>query len=325
MAVYTHLEPMNVTAWLAENYPQLGSLRALHGISQGVENTNYLLELEAGNGGAQKAILTVFEKRVRPADLPYYLGLMAHLAAKGCAVPEPYLRADGALFGLLAGKQAVVVRFLDGENMAPATPSHLEQLGAAMAQMHLAGADFALNRTNDLSPFVLAPLLTKCGAGLDGIAPNLLSELMAELRYLRQEMPKELPTGQIHADLFRDNVFFLGARYSGLIDFYFACTDSYAYDLAVTAVAWCMDEVSGALDGTLLEALLRGYGSVRALDAQEKRAIPLLMRGAAVRFLLTRAHDWMYQVPGALVVVKDPKEYLAKWRTLLAWDQAAAC
>ncbi len=286
----------------------------MEGITQGVENTNYCLKLRGADGLERQYILTLYEKRVRAEDVPYYLELMAVARARGCEVPEPQRRLDGALCGRLSGKMAAIVSFLPGRNMPEPTPVRLQALGHAVAELHRALEDFPQSRANDLSPFALEGLLARCGAGLDRIEPGLHAALEDELAWLKFRTPA-LPIGQIHADFFPDNVFFEGDTLTGLIDFYFACTDMLAYDLAVILNAWCMDEKSGRLDESLNRALIEGYHAVRPLSPEERVALPLLARGAAVRFLLTRAHDWIHQVPGAVVVVKEPREYLRKWRT----------
>lgn len=312
MAVYTHLSVPETAAWLDEHYA-LGKLVAMEGITQGVENTNYKLTLRHQDT-ERPYILTLYEKRVRVEDVPYYLELMAQAKLKGCDVPDPQRRRDGALCGRIAGKMAAITSFLPGQNMPRATSARLHELGRAVAQMHEALADFPQIRANDLSPFALEGLLARCGTGLDRLEPGLHAAMEDELAWLKFRTPV-LPIGQIHADLFPDNVFFDGDRLTGLIDFYFACTDSLAYDLAVILNSWCMDEFSGTMDASLNAALVEGYECLRPLTQEERAALPLLARGAAVRFLLTRAHDWIHQVPGAMVVVKEPSEYLRKWRT----------
>ena len=311
MAVYTHLDRTELEAWLAEHYPQLGNLQAMEGISEGVENSNYLLRM---GESSTPYILTIYEKRVKLTDLDYFLGLMLHAKEKGCPVPEPVHRADNKLWCRMAGKGAAIFTFMPGRNMMPANQETLHALGQALAQFHAATRDFSPQRENDLSPFILHPLLEKSRAWLEGVRPGLAEGIAAELHQLAHEVPDDLPRGQIHADLFRDNVFFEGNRVSGLIDFYFACTDTYAYDLAIIGISWCFE--GAVLNHDLLGALLDGYARTRPLSAREKAALPLLMRGACIRFMLTRAYDVIHQVPGAQVVVKDPGEYLDRWKML---------
>ncbi len=317
MAVYTHLSLSACRDWFARAYA-LGEVVRLEGITQGVENSNYLLVATPPGAGGIPYILTLYERRVRAEDVPFYLGLMEHARAGGCAVPAPQRRADDALWGMLEGKPAAVVSFLTGANMAAPTPARLFALGQACAELHAALRDFRQERVNDLSPFALESVYAGCGAGLDRIEPGLQTAIGAELAWLAAHAPGALPRGAIHADLFPDNVFFEGERLSGLIDFYFACTDALVYELAVILVSWCMDEARGALNKPLAEALVAGYESRRPLEAAERAALPIYTRGAALRFLLTRAYDWIHPVPGAQVVVKDPREYLRKWRACQA-------
>jgi homoserine kinase type II len=307
MAVYTQIHDEELIAFL-ENY-DLGPLLSCKGIAEGVENSNYYLHTGAGS-----FILTLYEKRVAEADLPFFLGLMEHLAARGVSCPLPVRNRAGAALGRLAGRPAAIITFLDGYSIAHPEAAHCAALGAALAQFHRAGADFPMRRANTLSVSGWRPLFTPSAARADEVAAGLGDMVAAELDHLEAHWPKDLPAGVIHADLFPDNVFFLGETISGVIDFYFACTDFLAYDLAVCLNAWCFT-AAGDYERDKGEALLAGYCATRPLTPAEIAAFPLLARGAALRFLLTRFVDWLNVPPGALVRPKDPKEYLSRLKT----------
>ena len=278
------------------------------GIAEGVENSNFLVVTEAG-----QFILTLYEKRVAAADLPFFLGLMEHLAAKGITCPTPVHDREGKALKHLAGRPAAMVTFLSGMWVRRPQAEHCAAVGAALARLHLAGADFTVTRRNALTVDGWRPLYEQCGGRADTVAPGLAAVIEDELDQAERSWPAELPRGVIHADLFPDNVFFLGGRLSGLIDFYFACNDMFAYDVAVCLNAWCF-EVDGSLNVTKARALLTGYASVRPLSDAEIDALPMLARGSALRFLLTRLYDWLTVPAGALVVPKDPLEYYRKLR-----------
>ena len=306
MAVYTEVSDDELTAFL-EGY-DLGQVLSFKGIAEGVENSNYLLRTSQDT-----FILTLYEKRVSPEDLPFFLGLMEHLAAKGIACPTPIRGRDGQALRRLCGRPAAIVSFLEGLWPKRVLPSHCRALGEAMARMHLAGADFALSRANDLSVAGWRPLLESCVGRAHEVEPGLAEELAEELDRLEADWPCDLPAGVIHADLFPDNVFFLQERLSGFIDFYFACNDSFAYDLAVCLNAWCFER-DNAFNVTKARALLQAYRSVRPFSEAELAALPLLARGSALRFLLTRLYDYLNVPEGALVAPKDPLEYCNKLR-----------
>lgn len=304
MAVYTDVDDEELIAFL-DTY-DLGALLACKGIAEGVENSNFYLHTGAG-----RFILTLYEKRVAEADLPFFLGLMEHLAARGVACPLPVRNRAGAALGRLAGRPAVIITFLDGYSIHRPEAVHCAALGQALARLHLAGKDFPLRRANALSVAGWRPLFGPKAARADEVVLGLHDLVSAELDHLERHWPGDLPSGVIHADLFPDNVFFLGDRISGLIDFYFACADAYAYDLAICLNAWCFD-AGGAYERDKGEALLSAYRALRPLACEEIDQFPLLARGAALRFLLTRFVDWLDVPVGALVRPKDPREYLAK-------------
>jgi len=306
VAVYTDVAAPDLERFLARY--DIGTLVSYHGIAEGVENSNFLLQTSQAS-----FILTLYEKRVAPQDLPFFIGLMQHLAAGGISCPQPVAARDGAMLGELGDRPAAIVTFLQGVSVRRPAVSHCLQLGAALAQLHLAGADFAMVRPNALSVDGWRPLYAAAQGRADTVAHALGETIEAELAELERDWPRDLPAGVIHADLFPDNAFFLGDRLSGIIDFYFACTDLYAYDVAVCLNAWCFEQ-DGAFNATKGRALLQGYGSVRPLTPVEADALPRLARGAALRFLLTRLVDWLNVPEGALVRPKDPLEYLKKLR-----------
>jgi homoserine kinase type II len=306
MAVYTDISEVELGPFL-RNY-SIGELLSYKGIAEGVENSNFLLH--AGEGAF---ILTLYEKRVDPAELPFFLGLMQHLARKGIDCPLPVHRRDGAVVGELAGRPAAIVTFLEGMWMRRPTARHCRAVGEALARLHLAGLDFEGRRRNALGVAGWRPLWDLSRARADAVEPGLAAETEGDLGFLEANWPADLPAGTIHADLFPDNVFFLGDRLSGLIDFYFACTDLLAYDVAVCLNAWCFER-DHAFNLTKGRALLEGYVAVRPLSVAEAEALPALAHGAALRFMLTRLHDWLTVPDGSFVRKKDPLEYVRRMR-----------
>ena len=304
MAVYTEVSDDELASFI-ESY-NVGELLSYKGIAEGVENTNYLVHTAKG-----PFLLTLYEKRVAVEDLPFFLGLMEHLAKAGLNCPTPVHDAQGRVLRTLAGKPAALVTFLEGIWIRRPQPRHCMALGQAMASLHLAGQSFALRRPNALGLSGWRPLYHRFRSRADEISPGLAGTIEQELDDLEQLWPASLPQGVIHADLFPDNAFFLGDQLSGLIDFYFACNDALVYDVAIALNAWCF-ESDHSFNMTKGQALLRGYQGIRALGPSEQRALPLLARGAALRFLLTRAYDWLHTDASALVSRKDPMEYLRR-------------
>lgn len=302
MAVYTEINEVDLKDFLKAY--DAGELMSFKGIAEGVENSNFLLHTDR-----ESLILTLYEKRVDEGDLPFYLGLMEHLADQGLSCPLPLPRHDGALYGRLCGRPAALISFLEGMWLRKSEAKHCREVGVAMAKMHLAGQDFAIRRENALSLKGWVDLWDKSAARADEVEAGLEDEITNELAYLEDHWPVDLPEGVIHADLFPDNVFFIGDELSGLIDFYFACNDFFAYDLAICLNAWCFEK-DGAFNVTKARALIEGYQSVRSLSTAEVEALPLLARGSALRFFLTRLYDWLMTPEGAMVVKKDPLEYL---------------
>ncbi len=306
MAVYTEVGDDELEAFL-QDY-DLGRLLSCKGIAEGVENSNFLLQTERGTH-----ILTLYERRVNPADLPFFLALMDHLAGAGFPCPTPIHGADGEALRQLAGRPAAIVSFLTGMGPRRIQPYHTAALGRAVADLHRAGEGFGQGRPNGLGLAQWRTLFEQIGADTDRFETGLQDEIARELDRLEAGYPKALPRGIIHADLFPDNVFFIGETLSGIIDFYFACTDFYAYELAICLNAWCF-EADNSFNVTKARNLLSGYQKRRPLDAEELRALPWLARGAAMRFLLTRLYDWFNQPEGAMVARKDPREYMARLR-----------
>ncbi|MGA2567817.1 MAG: homoserine kinase [Pseudolabrys sp.] len=306
MAVYTDVTADDLTQFIA-GY-EIGALRSYKGIAEGVENSNFLVHTSAGN-----FILTLYEKRVAASDLPFFLALMEHLAARGITCPQPVKNKQGGMLGTLAGRPAAIVTFLDGLWVRRPNAGHCAAVGEALAGLHLAGRDFPNKRANALSIESWRGLYEHARDRGDSVRPGLCAEIAKELDALEKTWPRDLPEGVIHADLFPDNVFFLGDKLSGLIDFYFACTDTLAYDVAVCLNAWCF-EPDHSYNVTKGRALLKAYGKLRALSAAECGELPVLSRGAAMRFLLTRLVDWLAVPDGALVKPKDPLEYFRKLR-----------
>jgi homoserine kinase type II len=307
MAVYTDVAADELGEFLSQY--EIGELLSYKGIAEGVENSNFLLHTSSGY-----FILTLYEKRVAKSDLPFFLGLMTHLASRGLSCPQPVKNKSGEALSALAGRPAAIISFLEGVWPRKPNTAHCAGVGAALAQMHLAGADFPMVRANALSVSGWRPLFEQAAPRAEEVQIGLRDFLAAELDSLEGNIwPKDLPIGVIHADLFPDNVFFLGERVSGLIDFTFACTDMLAYDVAICLNAWCF-ESDCSFNVTKARAFLSAYGKVRKLSLAEVSALPLLARGAALRFLLTRLVDFLNVPKGALVRPRDPMEYVRKLR-----------
>ncbi|MNH84722.1 Homoserine kinase [compost metagenome] len=306
MAVYTDITETDLKHFLAQY--DVGELTSYKGIAEGVENSNFLLHTTK-----DPLILTLYEKRVEKSDLPFFLGLMQHLSERGLSCPLPLPRRDGELLGELSGRPAALISFLEGMWLRKPEAKHCREVGKALAGMHLAGEGFEIKRPNALSLEGWKVLWEKSAERADEVETGLEAEITAELAYLEAHWPKNLLAGVIHADLFQDNVFFLGDELSGLIDFYFACNDLLAYDVSICLNAWCFEK-DGSYNVTKGSALLEGYCSVRPLSDEEREAMPVLARGSALRFFLTRLYDWLTTPEGALVVKKDPLEYLRKLR-----------
>jgi homoserine kinase type II len=305
MAVYTHVSAEALGAFLAR-YDH-GMLVSAKGIAEGVENSNYMVDTTAG-----RFILTLYEKRVAAADLPFFMAMLDHLADRGNLVPRAFPDRNGTVIQTLEGRPACLIEFLSGVSVSFPTPAQAHAAAAAMAAMHRDLVDFTDTRANTLGIGAWRPLLERCGSDLDGIAPGLFARVDRSLSAVEAAWPHDLPVAAIHADLFPDNVLMLGDRVSGLIDFYFACTEIRAYDLAVMHTSWAFDAEGAPLDRAVGVALIEGYRSSFALSDTERAALPVLARGACIRFLLTRAFDWINTPADALVTRKDPLAYLRR-------------
>lgn len=313
MAVYTQLSQSDITTFLAAY--NVGELVSFKGIAEGVTNTNYLLtanyELVTTN-----YILTIFEENFLAVDLPFYMNLTEHLADKGIVCPHPIKNKNSTVIGNIKGKQAVLIEFLQGRGNPHITPRHLQLVGELMAKLHIATHDFPQKQENSLGLSGLQKIFSNLHGRLDEIKSGLEKEISDELEFLSQNLPKNLPAGIVHTDIFPDNVFFIDGNtdqpeLSGIIDFYFSCHDFYMYDLMIVMNAWCFDSAHRFVSGRA-QALLDSYNKIRPITQAEKGAMPILGRLAAMRFLLTRCDAWLNRVDGALVNIKDPMEYLQK-------------
>jgi len=305
VAVYTHLGAEVLGQLVAEF--DVGELTSVKGIAEGISNSNWLVETTGKDGTGARFILTMYEYRIEVEDLPFFLSLLDHLSARGCPVPRTIHDRQGQLYRLLDGKAVALIEFLPGVSVSAPTPGQAHAVGRALAQMQLAAADFPGRRENAMGRAEWERLASECGAeGLAAIDAGFAKLVARELPAVLADWPADLPRGTIHADLFPDNVLMLGNQVTGLIDFYFACTDLFAYDLAVTHAAWCFSNDGKHFDPALSAALIAGYEEVRPLSGEERAALPLLARGASLRFALTRAWDWVNTPADALVTRKDP-------------------
>lgn len=312
MAVYTHLASDDLAKLIAAY--DVGELISAKGIAEGVSNSNWLIETSGADGAGARFILTMYEKRTDPAELPFFLGLLDHLAARDCAVPATIHDREGAAFRHLDGKALALIEYLPGISPDTPSPAQAHAVGASLARVHLAGKGFDRRRDNALDVRACLAILDRCGeTGLAQIDPEL-PEWLGAARNLVARWPEDLPRSIIHSDLFPDNVLMLGARVTGLIDFYFACEDMMAYDLAVTHAAWCFDRSGARFARHIGEALIEGYESVRPLEPGEREALPLLAQGACLRFTATRAQDWLDTPADALVTRKDPMDFVRRWK-----------
>lgn len=308
MAVYTHLGAEDIAALIG--HFDVGTLRSAKGIAEGVSNSNWLIETSGADGAGARFILTMYEFRIDVAELPYFLALLDHLAAKGCAVPRTIHDREGNLFRTIDGKAVALIEYLPGVSVSHPTAAQALAVGQALAQLHLAAADFPMRRTNGMDRAESRRLFVACGdKGLEEIDPALPALVAQGLARVEANWPSGLPQSVIHADLFPDNVLMLGDAVTGLIDFYFACNDLTAYDMAVTHAAWCFANDGTGFDPALSRALLSGYEAIRPFSAQERAALPVLAQAACLRFVASRAYDWLNTPKGALVMPKDPMAF----------------
>jgi len=304
MAVYTQVDDQMLAAFLAKY--DVGDAVSFKGIAEGVENSNYLLATTKA-----QYILTLYERRANLADLPYFLDMMEHLAQKGLPAPLPIKDKSGAALQTLAGRPACMISFLQGVSVDHMSENHCAELGATLALMHNALSDYPVNRENELSLTGWVDLFAKLKNKVDDVLPGVCDLIETEIAFLQENWPSDLPEGTIHADLFPDNVLFTGEKITGLIDFYFGCTDILAYDLAICINAWCFND-DHVFEAKNAKRLLEMYDIHRRLTPAEQDALPILCRGAALRFLLTRLYDWLHPVEGAVVRPKDPADYVKR-------------
>ncbi|MXO58075.1 homoserine kinase [Altererythrobacter salegens] len=306
MAVYTHLSAETLAALIAEY--DVGELQSAKGIAEGVSNSNWLVETTR-----DRFILTMYEERVDTRHLPFYLGLLDHLAAKGAPVPRTIHDRDGNLFRTVEGKAVALIEFLPGVSVGAPTVAQAASVGRSLAEIHLAVADFPQRSEQTMGLAKWDQLIHQCGEeALAEIDPSLADTVFSELSWLAGNWPGGLPHGVVHCDLFPDNVLMLGDKVTGLIDFYFAATDFFAYDLAVTHAAWCFADHGRTFRPRISSALLEGYEAVRPLDRHERAELPVLSRGACMRFISSRAYDWLNTPVGALVTRKDPMDFVRR-------------
>lgn len=310
MAVYTSLGSETLAALIARY--DVGTLVSAKGIAEGISNSNWLIETRREDGGPTRFILTLYERRIDAGDLPYFLALLDHLAAKGCAVPATIPDRDGASLRTLAGKAAALIAFLPGVSPSQPTPAQAHAVGAALARVHLAAGDFPRRRADALTPAANRTILERCGETALGAIDPALPAALIRSQAIVAAWPNDLPRATIHSDLFPDNVLMLGDAVTGLIDFYFACDGMMAYDLAVTHSAWCFDPQGRAYDPAVGAHLVAGYQTVRPLLAEERAALPLLAQGACLRFTASRTEDWLAAPPGAFR--KDPMAFMRRWQ-----------
>lgn len=307
MAVYTHLSAEDLARLLA-NY-DVGDLVSAKGIAEGVSNSNWLIETTGGGEPGKRFILTMYERRIDTNDLPFFLGLLDHLAAKNCPVPRTIHDRDGASFRTIDSKSVALIEYLPGVSIEEPTAAQARAVGEALARMHLASVGFELHRENTLDVAASLHTLQACGEdALSAIAGDLPDAIDVAER-VSADWPDGLPSAVCHTDLFPDNVLMLGEQVSGMIDFYFACEEAMAYDLAVTHAAWCFDRTGSNFDREVGDALLAGYQSIRELEKTERESLPILAQGACLRFVASRAEDWMNTPADALVSRKDPMDF----------------
>jgi homoserine kinase type II len=311
LAVYTDLGAETLANLIA--HYDVGAVVSAKGIAEGISNSNWLVETAAGNRSG-RYILTMYERRIDARDLPFFLGLLDHLATRGCAVPATIHDRAGARWRQLGDKAVALIEFLPGVSPSAPSASQARAVGEALARVHLAARDFELARRDRLDPATNRDTLARCGASrLASIAPEL-ADTIPLAKAVAARWPDALPRSIIHSDLFPDNVLMLGDRVTGFIDFYFACNGMMAYDLAVTHAAWCFDRAGREFSADVARALVAGYESVRPLEPDERAVLPLLAEGACLRFTASRAEDWLESPSGAQVMRKDPMDFFRRWQ-----------
>ena len=307
MAVYTKLNKENIEGILA-NY-SIGRLEEFRGIEDGIENTNYFLLVDN-----KKYILTIYEKRVKEKDLPFFSNLMIGLSKKDFKCPVPIKNKNNKTISLYKNKSLMIVSFLEGKSKSILSPNNCKSLGQEVARMHLITRNLGIKRQNDLSIRSWRKIFDQVRDKCTDIHKDLPKLIESNLIDVEKNWPKNLPKGIIHADLFSDNIFFKDDKFNGIIDFYFSCNDFYALEIAICFNALCFDGSKDNLSFNVTKAknFMNGYGQLRDLSDGEKENIKVLSQGSALRFLLTRVFDTINTVEGAIVKVKDPMEYLVR-------------
>ena len=307
MAVYTKCTKKNIEEILS-NY-SIGKLNSFEGIQEGIENTNYFLLVNN-----KKYILTIYEKRVKSADLPFFSNLMTGLNEANFKCPIPILNNEKKTITDYGSKKMMIVTFIEGKAKQTLTPKNCKLVGAEVAKMHEITKKFNSERQNDLSVNSWRKLFNSVKDECSKIHPDLSKLIEINLQDVEKNWPQNLPSGIIHADLFNDNIFFQNDKFSGFIDFYFSCNDYYAFEVAICFNALCFDGLQNNLSFNFTKAknFIDGYNSIRELTENEKTNIKTLSQGAALRFLLTRVFDALNTVEGAIVKIKDPIEYLKR-------------
>ncbi|MBV7264905.1 homoserine kinase [Erythrobacter ani] len=311
MAVYTHLGAEELSELISQY--DVGALVSAKGIAEGVSNSNWLIDTTGPDGHGARYILTMYERRIELSDLPYFLGLLDHLSARNCPVPRTIHDREGSAYRMEQGKAVALIEFLPGVSPTQPSAAQAGAVGEVLARMHLASRDFGRSRANTMSFADNLALLERCGEDRLGHIDPDLPAMLAPARAAAALDLDQLPQTNIHADLFPDNVLMLGESVTGLIDFYFACTGSMALDLATTHAAWCFDD-QNRYRRDLGMALIAGYESVRPLENAEKAMLPQIAKGAALRFVASRAEDWLDTPDDALVTRKNPMQFVARWR-----------
>ena len=302
MAVYSPISENELLVFLKQY--DIGSLKKFEGILEGIENTNYKIITTQNI-----YILTIFEKRVNLKDLPFFIKLKNHLVKKKFSCPQPIINKTGKIINTLNGKSSILISYLEGTQVDIVSNHHCEQVGKVLSSLHKYTLDFTEKRINDMNYTQWQSIFLKCQSTNITKYKNLIPFIKKELEFLKKRWPNNLPKGIIHADVFQDNVFFINNQFSGLIDFYFACNDFLAYDIALTINAWCFNNQSNFIQKRFI-SFIKGYQDQRMLSDKEKKSLSILLRGAAMRILLTRLHDQLFHPEGAFVKPKDPQEYL---------------
>ena len=307
MAVYTKINSKNIS--YIENNFNIGKINQYHGIKKGIENTNYLIKTKN-----KKYILTVFEKRVQAKDLPFFIKLMSGLSKLNIKCPKPIKNKKGIYLFKIKNKIACLVTFLNGKDKNELSNKECYVVGKNIAKLHMASKRLKIYRKNSLSVKSWGGILDKIDPRINKLSKNLKVSMKGELLQIKKKWPKNLPKGIIHSDLFIDNIFFYKKKFYGFIDFYFSCNDFLAYELAISINALCFKKQNKSFifDKKKSSSLIKGYETIRKLSNNEKKYFNVLCKGSALRYLLTRAYDYLNTPKNAIIKIKDPKEYIQK-------------